>query len=241
MSDGKRGGRAQGALTALVLATYGNACHLRLPGCTRIATTKDHLIPWSLGGRDNLENLRPACRTCNSKRGNRILSGYGARIVVVMGPPAAGKTTHVLEHASPNDIVIDLDAIARALMPIQLETTHVYPEHVRDAAIAARGAALDRATRRAHGCTVWLIHAIPHPNQVAEYKALRYNVITIDPGRDVVDARARTMRPAIMARQVERYYSIWPDSTIPQATKPTDEQPDQSRTLVLSGERTPEW
>jgi 5-methylcytosine-specific restriction endonuclease McrA len=31
--------------------------------------TADHVIPKSLGGPDTLENLLPACRSCNSSRG----------------------------------------------------------------------------------------------------------------------------------------------------------------------------
>ncbi len=151
---GNRGGRSSSSLTAKVLEMYGPVCHLRMPGCLGVATTKDHLIPYSLGGRDTLENLRPACKPCNSKRQNRVMSGYGARINVLIGPPASGKSTYVLEHAKPSDIVIDLDVIARALMPIQQERTHVYPDYVRHVAIGARKAALDRATRLAVGCTV---------------------------------------------------------------------------------------
>lgn len=204
---GNRGGRTSSSLTAKVLEMYGPVCHLRMPGCLGVATTKDHLIPYSLGGRDTLENLRPACKPCNSKRQNRVMSGYGARINVLIGPPASGKSTYVLEHAKPSDIVIDLDVIARALMPIQQERTHVYPDYVRHVAIGARKAALDRATRLAVGCTVWVIHAVPHPNTLAEYRALRYNIITVDPGREVVESRARLERPPHVWPIIGKWYA----------------------------------
>jgi hypothetical protein len=35
------------------------------------------------------------------------------RVKLVCGPPAAGKSTYVKQHARPGDIVIDLDSIAR--------------------------------------------------------------------------------------------------------------------------------
>ena len=35
----------------------------------------DHIIPRSLGGKNNDDNLRILCRTCNSSRGNRTSSG----------------------------------------------------------------------------------------------------------------------------------------------------------------------
>jgi 5-methylcytosine-specific restriction protein A len=46
------------------------------PACaichTAPATTIDHITPVSLGGSNELTNLRPACHPCNSGRGNRI-------------------------------------------------------------------------------------------------------------------------------------------------------------------------
>lgn len=196
-------------MTKLVLLTYGNECHLRLKGCQRVATTKDHIVPYSHGGEDVLENYRPACKPCNSKRGNRVMTGYGASVVVVIGPPAAGKTTYVQEHAKPSDLVVDMDAIARALMVNPPAETHVYPEHVRHVAIKARAAAVHHATRLRERCTVWLIHAIPRPDDLADYKKLGWQVVTVDPGRPVVEARVRTMRPLIMQPQVARWYATY--------------------------------
>lgn len=34
--------------------------------------TLDHITPWSHGGEDVVSNLRVLCRSCNSKRGNRV-------------------------------------------------------------------------------------------------------------------------------------------------------------------------
>lgn len=206
---GRRSGRSSTALTALVLETYGDQCALRLPGCTRLATTKDHRIPYSLGGDDSLENFQPACRSCNSKRGNRILggAGFGAVVKVVIGPPAGGKSTLVKENATLHDVVIDLDEIARALMPVKLEQSHTYPVHVRHVAIGARKAAIDRATRLKERVTVWIIHAIPTPDEIANYRALHWEVITCDPGRETVVARCRRERPEYVLPAVDRWYA----------------------------------
>lgn len=223
IKDTKRGGRASQTMTARVLTEYGTDCWLRLPGCTRIATTKDHVIPHNLGGANTLDNYRPACKTCNSKRGKRIISGYGARIVVVIGPPAAGKTTWVRNTAKPGDVVIDLDAIARALMPHPPEQTHTYPDYVRDIAIGARKAAIVRATRKAIGATVYIIHALPHPDTLAEYRALRYKIVTIDPGRTTVEARAHAERPAFMLPHVARWYATY--GTMPPTTPEATDRP----------------
>lgn len=199
-----RSGRASLAITRKVIEVYGDVCHLcGRPG----ATTRDHLIAYSAGGTDDLANLRPAHRSCNSKRHNRTLNGYGALITVVMGPPAGGKSTYVREHASLKDIVIDLDEIARALMPSQLDArTHVYPDHVKHVAIGARAAAIERATRLINGCHVWIIHAIPTGDDLEMYRMLRYEIVTIDPGRSVVEQRVRDERPPSFMPGVARWY-----------------------------------
>lgn len=48
------------------------SCAIRGPGCTGIATTGDHIVPASEGGRYELTNLRPACSTCNSSEGGKL-------------------------------------------------------------------------------------------------------------------------------------------------------------------------
>jgi len=42
-------------------------------------------------------------------------NGVKPKITIVAGPPAAGKTTYVQQNMGPNDLVIDLDAIAQAI------------------------------------------------------------------------------------------------------------------------------
>lgn len=230
----RRGGRASVRMTQLVLETYGPVCWLKLPGCKTIATTKDHVIPHAHGGLDVLENYRPACKPCNSKRQDRVVTGYGASVVVVIGPPAAGKSTWVMQHAKPLDVVIDMDRIAKALMPVEPEHSHDYPEHLRHVAIAARKAAIRQATRLRERITVWLIHALPSPDDLAEYRALGWHVETIDPGRDVVEQRARTMRPVDMMRHVERWYAEHPEPITLHVTPIAVHEP-------LALDATPDW
>lgn len=52
-------------VTREVLATQGNVCWM----CGGKATTADHLEARARGGNDGMENLRPACRPCNSRKG----------------------------------------------------------------------------------------------------------------------------------------------------------------------------
>ncbi|MGO2655979.1 MAG: AAA family ATPase [Pseudoclavibacter sp.] len=203
-------GRENQRLTRETIAVYGPYCWLRMPGCTRLATTRDHVVPFAHGGTDALANQRPACRHCNSRRQDRVISGYGATIHAVIGPPAAGKSTYVAEHAAPDDVVIDLDAIARALMPAQPEQTHTYPDYLRHVAIGARQEAMRRAVRLAEHATVWLIQALPTVDQLRDWAALHYDIITVDPGRAIVEQRASSQRPAHVARAIALWYQRYP-------------------------------
>ncbi|MGP5928896.1 HNH endonuclease [Corynebacterium glyciniphilum] len=73
MTGGRWNGRKATQLTALVLAIKGTICHLcGMPG----ADTADHIIPRSLGGTDDLDNLMPAHKRCNSSRGAMLLEEW---------------------------------------------------------------------------------------------------------------------------------------------------------------------
>lgn len=60
----------------LGLETGRVRCELRLAGCTFWADTADHVTPRSRGGLRS--PLRPACRHCNSARGNRDVDAPAA-------------------------------------------------------------------------------------------------------------------------------------------------------------------
>lgn len=46
----------------------GKLCHY----CPATATTRDHIIPKSLGGATRPWNLVPACRTCNTRKASKL-------------------------------------------------------------------------------------------------------------------------------------------------------------------------
>ena len=45
--------------------------------CGGVADQVDHIVPWSKGGTDHLDNLVAACRTCNRAKSDREV-GTGA-------------------------------------------------------------------------------------------------------------------------------------------------------------------
>ena len=126
-------------------------------------------------------------------------------LYVVTGPPAGGKSTWITAHATPRDIVIDMDRIASALTgpgaPAWNQDTVV-----QRVAQRARFAAIDEAVRHLDDVDVYLIHTMPGPKALARYRRLRARIVVVDPGEDTVRERVAAMRSADMARVVTRWY-----------------------------------
>ena len=208
MADNARAGGASQRLTRRVIETYGAVCWLQLPGCTKRATTKDHIVPVDHGGTDAIENLRPACHPCNSKRRNLAISGTGGiSVVVLVGPPSSAQEAHTAAHARPGDVVIDRDLIARAIAaPGSQQAAHI------DRVVArAYAAAKDAALRMRAHCTVWIVHPVPTLRQVQQYARLRYRIVTIDAGRAVAEHQAAQREDRDALREISTWYARYPD------------------------------
>jgi len=145
-------------------------------------------------------------------------------LTVVIGPPAAGKSTWVLQRAKPTDIVIDYDRIAVALAGLGADT-HDHTPAIAAVTKAARTAAIEAAVRQAEATDVWLIHSSPGQRRLDQYRALGADIVTIDPGRDVVRDRCKHERPAKMFAVIDAWYR----------DKAADNGPDNSRGRIKLG------
>lgn len=69
----KNGGHHSKAQWEAVKAKFNHTC----PSCghpePQIRLTKDHIVPAEKGGSDDIENIQPLCKPCNSKKHNKII------------------------------------------------------------------------------------------------------------------------------------------------------------------------
>ena len=125
-------------------------------------------------------------------------------IHIITGPPCAGKSTYVREHAGEGDLRVDYDLIAQALGAVN---SHAAEGAVKQAAFDAREGAI-RAALRYRDAESWIIHTTPSEEHMKLYEDAGADVVELDPGYDVCMERAkRDGRPRQTIDGIEKYYS----------------------------------
>lgn len=122
-------------------------------------------------------------------------------ITIVVGPPAAGKTTHIAQHRQPGDLVVDHDALAQALgSPHQHTSNGVHASIAKIARDAVIAAIIER------NLTAWIIHTAPTPTQISNYQRAHATPLLIDPGKGTCIHRARTQRQGWTIAAIKAWY-----------------------------------
>ncbi|WP_329521170.1 AAA family ATPase [Spirillospora sp. NBC_01491] len=127
------------------------------------------------------------------------------RVVLVCGPPAAGKTTLVRESASPEDTVVDLDVIAQELGS---PGAHEHPPEVLERARRVRSAREALVTRM-HTGTAWVVRTAADPQQrdrLAEALGATDVVVVATPAEDARRRAAEAGRPAFTGDVIDRWW-----------------------------------
>lgn len=105
----------------------------------------------------------------------------------------------------PGDIRIDFDLLANALAGTEPDN-HDHADLVKKITKAARDAAIRAAKTHATDTDVWLIHGTPAPSTLDRYRREGAEIITVDPGREVVMHRIKEQRPKYMHGIAARWY-----------------------------------
>lgn len=164
---------------AQVVARAGNRCEAIEDGerCRKAHPAyrmyADHIIELRDGGHPfDLRNGQCLCAVHHEKKTfkarqlrTRSWSGSytrpclprpGCRVMLVCGPPAAGKSTYVRDNAKPDDIIIDLDMIARGY-----GFGRNRPESVTNTLLQQRNDRLADLAREPAERTAWVIVGAP--------------------------------------------------------------------------------
>lgn len=125
-------------------------------------------------------------------------------IHIVSGPPCAGKSTYVREHAKGGDLRVDYDLIATALGSVN---SHAADGLIKQAAFAAREGVIETALKNADDES-WIIHTSPSEEHMKRYEEAGAEFIELDPGKEVCLERAKEDgRPQQTFDGIEKWYS----------------------------------
>lgn len=158
--------------------------------------TADHVDPIGLGGPQS-GVLAVLCKSCNSAKQDSLPppSVPGLTVTLIAGPPCGGKSTYLLKHAAPGDLVVDYDALAVALQPAG--TSHGHVEAHKYFIWEARDAVLERLRLGSHGVrNAWVIASAPKRKDRERYRH-RYGarVVVVMSPEEVCLRRAMGERP----------------------------------------------
>ena len=145
------------------------------------AIIADHIVPHQ--GDTKLfydaGNLQSLCKRCHDRKTAREDGSMGrarmARpdVTLVCGPAGSGKTTYVLNHMTPGDVIVDVDALHAALTG---QNGHYHHEHLTGFILSVRDAIYGLLLRasKADVPAVWIIAGLPDRME-RERVAARFN------------------------------------------------------------------
>lgn len=132
-------------------------------------------------------------------------------VVVLAGPPCAGKTTLAYHVAKQGDVVLDYDEVARSMgSPVRW----LHPEPYRTGAEQELQAQLAHAHAHPSDATCWLLRTAPHPTtRMALAQAWQAQVYLLNPGERECRRRAKAeARPAGTGQRIGEWhhrYRAW--------------------------------
>lgn len=148
------------------------------------------------------------------------------KITVVVGPPAAGKSSYVWGQKGATDVVVDADRLAQALGS---DVAHDSKGDIRDIMLSVRRVSISMILEGIDS-KAWIIHTNPDPRLVTQYQAAGATFKVIDPGIDAVLAQAEADgRPDGTAEAIRAWYVNPPELGKAKAALPVVRLPNAVR------------
>lgn len=131
-------------------------------------------------------------------------------LVILCGPPAAGKSTYVMEHAASGDTVIDLDDIIAELYP---DTPRTREWKLRRNGLLTRNVRLASLTTAKHG-HAWFCTGAPKPEDRMRWATMlkgRVHVLATPLSTCIARIQADPSRRVGAAEQIQAARQWWED------------------------------
>lgn len=170
------------------------------------ATEVDHIVGIAKGGPDDEDNLQSICFDCHQTK-TACESGEGQThpqwlpkpacpVVLVTGPPGAGKTTYCKAKAGRLDTIIDLDECFERVCGIH---GHTAPREHLGSALRLRNMMLADLAGKHEG-RAYVIVAAPTQDDV-DWWTLRLSSehVRLDPGQQEAERRIHPKRKHLVA------------------------------------------
>lgn len=178
-SAAKRGyGRQWAALSKQVLKEEPLCRRCRLAD----SVLTDHIVPKRLGGTDDRSNLQALCKAChdqkNAHEDGSFVGAPTSRVVLVAGPPGAGKADFIARMFKAGDLIVDVDRLYVALSGLPQGEK---PGALLPFVIEARDAVLRRLARPSAVSRSWVMAGAPTPAERERYeRTLNAQVIVLE-------------------------------------------------------------
>jgi predicted kinase len=127
------------------------------------------------------------------------------KIRVVIGASCSGKSTYIKKTKTPDDVVVDFDALAKALGS---SVSHKSTGDIREVAFAVRDAAI-RKVMQGVKFDAYIIDTSPKQERVSLYRGKNAEFILIDPGIETCLERAKE-RPKGTIESIYEWYQSPP-------------------------------
>lgn len=152
------------------------------------------------------ENIEVLCLGCHNLEHERGFGGKRRQVFLVYGPPLSGKTTYVLQNASPEDLIVDLDRITAAICNAPMYERH---DGVKGAAFLVRDALYDHIRiRGGKWQTAWVVGGFPRRDE-RERLAQRLGASIIRIDADEKDCLSRLYEDDARPLVWEEYIRDW--------------------------------
>lgn len=121
-------------------------------GRTKAAEVVHHKVEVkeNFSKRLDIDNLMSLCKKCHQE----VHAKNDTKVIIVAGPPGAGKTTYVLNRKLSFDVMVDVDYLFRALTGMEIYNK---PDEVLPFVAEARDAVIERLKRPSEIMTAWVI------------------------------------------------------------------------------------